>query len=330
MHNFYLEFNGVSCKGCVTAIETKLSSLDQISKVDMDKSTGNSVIRSELDRTDLDKKIHSFAGCCDNCQINLKTIDQLENENTGRVHTNDENLLIKKQYKQALERLIAKEEVACNEYCVCKTTTINRFEEFADAPSFSSIFNLLKYLEEFHILKPGLEIVDFGCGTGHDSFQIAPVIFPGHILGLDVTDEMVEFASQTALKLNIPNVSFKQAESLQIIPDQSKDLLLVNNVFNILIHKNDFVTEANKLLKVDGILVIADEFIIDYLPDELKNDPAFQCGGIAGAMRAVDLKALTEENNFILKLEKSVRKYDISYQSRTYKLESKILVFSKK
>ncbi len=331
MQNYQVAFTGVSCKGCVTAIEQKLSSYDRISLEDIDRNTGNSIIKSDLNKENIHEMIQEFPGCCSNCQINLKSIDALNGENSGfKDYPADENHLIKIQYKQALERMKAREEVACNEYCVCKTTTVNRFEEFSDAPSFSSIFNLSNYLQELDILKPGLEIIDFGSGTGHDTFQIAPLIFPGHIIGIDVTEEMVDYAKQIAIKLGIQNTTFKRSDSLQIISENSKDVVITNNVFNILIHKEKFIMEADRILKTGGYLVIADEFIIDNIPEKLRNDPAFQCGGIAGAKSTKDVKALVERGNFKTVIEKRIRAYNITYDSNVYNLESKILVFSKK
>ncbi|OLS23298.1 MAG: hypothetical protein HeimC3_26390 [Candidatus Heimdallarchaeota archaeon LC_3] len=59
-----------------------------------------------------------------------------------------------------------------------------------------TIFDLVKYLEKFDYLHSGMSVIDFGSGTGHDAFQIAPLIAPGHITGIDVTPEMVDYAKK--------------------------------------------------------------------------------------------------------------------------------------
>ena len=330
MSNYYLEFDGVTCKGCVLAIELKLKNLENTTIKEFDKITGNSIIESSKDKNSIYESIHTFQGCCANCQINLKTFDHFKNDGQEVFNKNkDENQLIKTQYKHALEKLIAKEEVACSEYCVCKTTVVNRFEEFADAPSFSSIYNLTDYLKEFSLLHSGISVVDFGCGTGHDVFQIAPVIAPGQIIGIDVTQEMIDFAKQTSLKLQMKNTFFHQSDNLTSISHISQDLIIVNNVYNILQNKNDFIIKANQILKTGGILVIADEFILDYLPDSLRNDPSFQCGGIAGARKISDVQLEVREKGFKIIREKIVRTYSILFNNKNFNLESGILVFSK-
>ena len=186
-----------------------------------------------------------------------------------------------------MEGIIAKKDVACSEYCVCKTTDVNRFEEFPDAPSFSSIFNLEKYLQEFGYLTNGLSIIDFGCGTGYDTFQIAPLIEPGLITGIDVPQEMVDFANQTAQKSHAPTAAFHQSDNLRMIQPSSQDVVIVNNLFKILSNQDEFLLETYTILKTEGLLIIADEFAIDELSDSLRKDPAFQCGGIAGAQHSI-------------------------------------------
>jgi len=74
--------------------------------------------------------------------------------------------------------------------------------------------------------------------------------------------------------------------------------------------------------------VIADEFILDYLPDSLRNDPSFQCGGIAGA-RIPDVQLEVREKGFKIIQEKVVRPYSIIFNNKNFNKESGILVFSK-
>ena len=232
------------------------------------------------------------------------------------------------QYKKALDRLITKEEVACSEYCVCKTTDVNRLDEFSDAPSFSSIFNLVKYLEEFCYLSQGLSVIDFGCDTGHDTFQLAPLIVPGQITGIDVTPETVDYAKETALKLQIENVFFHQSDNFCSISPKSQDLLIMNNVFNIIENKNEIISEASQILKSNGLLIIADVFIIDDLPESLRKDLQFQCGGIAGAKSTSDLINLMNKFGFKVIREEIIRSYNIKYIEQNYQLKSGILIFS--
>ncbi|OLS24241.1 MAG: putative methyltransferase YcgJ [Candidatus Heimdallarchaeota archaeon LC_3] len=328
MDRYFIEFDDVTCIGCITAVEEKLSNLKESSLKKTDKSTGNSILESMLMKNQISKSLESFEGCCSSCQITIKTIKPITGKDDEIIlSADDPNVLTKKQYKQALERIIAKEEVACSDYCVCKTTDIDRFEEFSEAPSFSSIFNLVEYLEKFGYLHFGMSVIDFGSGTGHDAFQIAPLIAPSQITGIDITPEMVDFAKKTAQKLNLPNAVFHQASNLMLVKPESQDLILVNNVFNLLSNKRDFLQQVRTCLKADGVLVMADEFTIDILPESLRNDPAFQCGGIADAQSLDFIITLCQENGFKVLREETIRTYEIKYNKKNYQLNSGILIF---
>ncbi|KKK90413.1 hypothetical protein LCGC14_2723240, partial [marine sediment metagenome] len=164
-------------------------------------------------------------------------------------------------------------------------------------------------------------------GTGHDAFQIAPLIAPGQITGIDITPEMVDFAKKTAQKLNIPNAVFHQASNLMLVKPESQDLILVNNVFNLLSNKRDFLQQVRTCLRSDGFLVMADEFTIDTLPESLRNDPAFKCGGIADAQKMEFIIRLYQENGFKILRKEKIRTYEIKYNKKNYQLTSGLLIF---
>jgi 2-polyprenyl-3-methyl-5-hydroxy-6-metoxy-1,4-benzoquinol methylase len=330
LNKYLLEFNGITCPGCITAVENEIKNLNDTQLLRIDKTTGKSILKSDLKKTDISESLKSCEGCCSSCQISLGAINSFSgDENQIQLGGEDEFLLIKKQYSHALDKIKAKEEVACSEYCVCKTTDVDRFAEFSEAPSFSSIFNLVEYLTKFNYLNSGLSVLDFGCGTGHDSFQIAPLVAPGIVTGIDITPDMVSFAKETKKKLDIANVVFHQSAYLQLIKPETQDIILTNNVFNLLPDKSTFLQQAAMTLKANGTLVIADEFTIDALPDSLRKDPAFQCGGIADAQRMTSIIKLCEDNGFKVQQREIIRNYEISFNDLPYKLESALLFFKK-
>ena len=125
------------------------------------------------------------------------------------------------------------------------------------------------------------------------------------------------------------NAVFHQGDNLQMLPPASQDLLLVNNVFNILSNREKFLLQAYGILKPDGLLIIADEFTIYGLPDVLRNDPAFQCGGIAGAERSDHLIQRMIDKGFKLFNRKLIRSYNIPFKQENYPLKSEILDYKK-
>ncbi len=60
-------------------------------------------------------------------------------------------------------------------------------------------------------LKPGQTVLDLGSGAGLDCFFAAKKVGKtGHVIGVDMTPEMIERARSSAKRLDIQNVEFRQ------------------------------------------------------------------------------------------------------------------------
>ena len=83
-------------------------------------------------------------------------------------------------------------------------------------------------------LKPGEHIVDCGSGSGTDSLIAAHMVGPGgHVIGVDMTPEMLAKASRNALESGMTNVEFREGylESLPV-EDEWADVIISNGVLN--------------------------------------------------------------------------------------------------
>jgi len=81
-------------------------------------------------------------------------------------------------------------------------------------------------LLESAALVPGESVLDIACGTGLVSFAAALAVGPaGRVVGVDLSERMVEAARQRARERNTPNTTFLRMEMGRLaLPDASFDV----------------------------------------------------------------------------------------------------------
>ena len=111
-------------------------------------------------------------------------------------------------------------------------------------------------------VKEGETVVDFGSGAGIDVFLSANKVGrSGKVIGIDLTDEMLEKARRNAKENGYINVEFRKGDIEKRIPidDNSVDLVISNCVINLTTNKVDTFKEVNRILKQgQGRMVISD------------------------------------------------------------------------
>lgn len=149
-------------------------------------------------------------------------------------------------------------------------------------------------------LQPGETVLDLGSGGGFDCFLAARAVGDrGHVIGVDMTPEMISTARRNAEKAGFGNVDFRLGE-LENLPvaDGIVDVIISNCVINLSPEKEKVFSEAFRVLRPGGRLAISDVVATAELPDHLKNDMAFHTGCIAGASRVELLEAMLQRTGF--------------------------------
>jgi arsenite methyltransferase len=122
-------------------------------------------------------------------------------------------------------------------------------------------------------LERGEVVLDLGSGAGLDCFLAAEIVGPGgRVIGLDMTDVMLEKARKHQALLDLANVEFRKAE-MEPIPsaDASVDVIISNCVINLSPDKDRVFGEAHRVLCPGGRLIVADIATVDALPAELRS-----------------------------------------------------------
>ncbi len=134
-------------------------------------------------------------------------------------------------------------------------------------------------------LNPGEVVLDLGSGAGLDCFLAAKKVGPeGQVIGLDMTDAMLEKARKNQALLGLTNVEFRKGEMEQMpIADASIDVIISNCVINLSPDKDRVFREAFRVLRAGGRLMVADIVTTGELPAELRTTEAWT-GCIGGAI----------------------------------------------
>jgi ubiquinone/menaquinone biosynthesis C-methylase UbiE len=107
-------------------------------------------------------------------------------------------------------------------------------------------------------LRPGLNVLDVGCGTGDFLRLLAPIVSPGKAVGLDLSETMIAEAVQRSAE-NLENLSFRVGSALELpFPVGSFDRILATQV---LLHIPDpwtALAEMKRVLAPSGLICVTE------------------------------------------------------------------------
>ncbi len=107
----------------------------------------------------------------------------------------------------------------------------------------------------------GMNLLDCGCGLGSITLDLARIVFPGHVIGIDLDDDQLDFARSEADRRGVKNVRFEKASVYKLpFADSSFDAALAHT---LLMHLNDppkALKEMRRILKKPrGVIGIFDD-----------------------------------------------------------------------
>jgi len=135
-------------------------------------------------------------------------------------------------------------------------------------------------------LHEGETVLDLGSGAGADVLISARRVGPtGSVIGLDMTDEMLELARRNARESGLENVDFRKGYIEDIpLPDASVDVVISNCVLNLSGDKPQVIREAARVLRPGGRLAISDVIADEDMDEATRADMRQWTGCIAGAL----------------------------------------------
>ncbi len=136
-------------------------------------------------------------------------------------------------------------------------------------------------------LKEGDVVLDLGSGAGLDAFLAAQKVGKtGRVIGVDMTEEMLEKAKTNAKKGGFSNVEFRQGEIEKLpVEDNAADVIISNCVINLSPDKETVFKEAFRVLKPKGRLMVSDLVLAKDLPKSIRESVEAYVGCLAGAIK---------------------------------------------
>jgi arsenite methyltransferase len=126
----------------------------------------------------------------------------------------------------------------------------------------------------FETPRAGETVVDLGCGGGMDSFLSAYWVGEtGRVIGIDMTQEMVDRARALAQDLALSNIEF-QLGLIEKLPidSESVDVVISNGVINLCPDKLRVYKEIFRVLKPGGRMSVADICVEKPVPESALRD----------------------------------------------------------
>jgi len=144
-------------------------------------------------------------------------------------------------------------------------------------------------------LKKDMVAAEFGCGSGGFTIPLAKKVDSGLVYGLDIQEAPLNalksrFLSEKILNIRVIRCNLEKPRG-STLRDSSLDLVLVVNVLFQAENKHAIISEAKRVLKPEGNLLV-----VDWMP----NAPS---GPMGNRVSSEEVKKLAEGLGFKLKKE---------------------------
>ena len=108
-------------------------------------------------------------------------------------------------------------------------------------------------------LRPGMRLLDVGCGPGSITRGLAERVAPGQVVGLDLSRETLDLAWRDAAARGIGNLEYEEGSVYALpFPDGSFDVAYAHQVLQHLREREAALTEMLRVVRRGGLVAVRD------------------------------------------------------------------------
>ncbi len=109
-------------------------------------------------------------------------------------------------------------------------------------------------------LQAGFSVLDCGCGTGSITLDLAEIVAPGQVVGVDADATQLEAARAGARQRGLSNVAFEEGNAYSLrFADGSFDAVLAHTLLYHLSDPMRALREFHRVLKPGGVVGVSDD-----------------------------------------------------------------------
>ena len=142
-------------------------------------------------------------------------------------------------------------------------------------------------------LRPDMEVLEFGCGTGSTAIVHAPHV--KEIRAIDISEKMLEIARSKAEAAGVGNVRFEQSDiDAFTAPDGSFDAVLGLSILHLLEDRNVSIAKVYRMLQPGGVFVSSTVCLGDTMKFFKLIGPIGRFLGVVPLLRVFTVQELVE------------------------------------
>ena len=202
----------------------------------------------------------------------------------------DLKLIVKEKYGEIAKQSNQQSSSCCGTSSCCSGVDYTAFSEsYENQKGYNPDADLnlgCGIPTEYAHIKTGDTVIDLGSGAGNDCFVARALVGEtGKVIGVDMTEAMINKARINTEKLGFNNVEFRLGDIENMpVSENLADVVISNCVLNLVPDKEKAFNEIFRILKPGGHLSVSDVVLRGELHEKIQQAAEMYAGCVSGAI----------------------------------------------